>query len=121
MGSPHWLGPWSFMQAKLHGGAGSSRPTRPRPGRASFATAGTVKDVVSASTTKDATENLLLVITGSSLLKWVVRQSYATTLNRESCLQKDRDHGFDGVRATGRYKQARLLVPHTDRYASWTA
>jgi hypothetical protein len=26
MGSPHWLGPWSVMQAKLHGGASTCAP-----------------------------------------------------------------------------------------------
>src|SRR5216684_1516786 len=27
MGSPHWLGPWSVMQAALQGGAATSRPS----------------------------------------------------------------------------------------------
>jgi len=65
MGSPHSLGPWSFMQAKLHGGAGTSRSITRGAAWACFAAAGTVKDVVSASTSKDVTERLLFVIIGS--------------------------------------------------------
>ena len=65
MGSPHSLGPWSFMQAKLHGGAGTSRSITRGAAWACFAAAGTVKDVVSASTSKHVTERLLVVIIGS--------------------------------------------------------
>src|ERR1700680_2010459 len=30
IGSPHWVGPVSFMQAKLHGGASTWRPPLPQ-------------------------------------------------------------------------------------------
>jgi hypothetical protein len=74
MGSPHSLGPWSVIQAALHGGAGTSRPAAPAaayaflaaPAWASLATAGTVKVVVTTSASKDAAERLIFIITGSN-------------------------------------------------------
>jgi hypothetical protein len=42
MGSPHWLGPWSVMQASLQGGAATSRPT------ISFALGGALVSLVRA-------------------------------------------------------------------------
>jgi hypothetical protein len=43
MGSPHWVGPLSFMQAKLHGGASTCAPWLPY-GPAWAALAGATKD-----------------------------------------------------------------------------
>src|ERR1700680_1377065 len=60
MGSSHWLGPWSVIQAALQGGAAISRPTIPT--RLSCARAGTATGIASSGTTSSAAGKYFIFI-----------------------------------------------------------